>query len=84
MRNGVRARIIDNGNIVRIDSSKRSVKSNPLRHCGPAQGPNVLSTDAQYCDARAAIVRIVKQQSVTTEYAQGVQQVLKGASAFIV
>ena len=77
MRNGVRARMIDNGNIVKIDSSKSSVKSNPLRHCGPAQGPNVLSTDTQFCDARTAIVRNIKQQSVTTEYAQGVQQVLK-------
>jgi hypothetical protein len=49
------------GNIDRIDSSKRSVKSKPLRHLGPAHGPKVLSTEWQSRAKSEAIVMLVVQ-----------------------
>jgi hypothetical protein len=52
------------GNIERIVSSKRSVKSKPLRHFGPAHGPNVLSTGAQSRTNSDAIVMIENQPVV--------------------
>ena len=52
------------GTVEKKISSKRSVKSNPPRQSGPAQGPNEWSTEAQFEVGVDAIETVEKMPSL--------------------
>lgn len=72
MRKGAMLRISAEGIVERNTSSKSRVKSKPPRHPNPAQGPKVLSTEAQFVVNTDAIEMTVALSLLTQDDVRGV------------
>jgi hypothetical protein len=76
-------RMVDRGSIERKTSENKRVKSKPPRHCAPAYGPNVSSTDAQFWFETEAIEDVDAVVGVPQNFLLCIKCIIDGVRAFI-